>query len=73
MNQISESHIFKFGSEDNEILLNISNNKNYILINIQDNRFFPPRYYEIFSTFNFLKEQNEIFTYFNSTLILLNI
>ena len=67
MNQISESHIFKFGSEDNEILLNISNNKNYLLINIQDNRFFPPRYYEIFSTFNFLKGQNEIFTYFNST------
>ncbi len=32
--QLTESYIFKFGSPENGILVNISNNKNYILFNI---------------------------------------
>ncbi len=65
--QLTESHIFKFGSQENEILINISNNKNYILFNVQDNSYFPPIIYEAFLSFRELKEKNEIFNNFKST------
>ena len=65
--QLTESHIFKFGSPENGILVNISNNKNYILFNIQDNSYFPPYIYEAFLSFKALKEKNEIFNNFKST------
>ena len=65
--QLTESHIFKFGSPENGILVNISNNKNYILFNVQDNSYFPPIIYEAFLSFRELKEKNEIFNNFKST------
>ena len=65
--QLTESHIFKFSSKENEILVNISNNKNYILFNVQDNSYFPPIIYEAFLSFRDLKEKNEIFNNFKST------
>ena len=63
----TESRIFKFGSDDKEIILNLSNNKTYLLFNIQDNTYFPPLVFEAFLSFKSLQEKNEIFLKFKST------
>ena len=53
----TESRIFKFGSDDKEIILNLSNNKTYLLFNIQDNTYFPPLVFEAFLSFKSLQEK----------------